>query len=162
MKNKFKIIFASLCVLCASALSASAFDVPTQAPAISQMVTNVAVPNNGSTNLTATINLPIGPALLDYLTLSSSTVCTNTPVNGNTTISWKFAFDSARTNFINSGTLVYANTSTTNAWGMTNIPAVWWRGATAMQVTSVATTGQTNGANGSVIGQTTSVFLRKP
>lgn len=164
MKNKF--ILALLTVMTLLFLVGTA-RAQVSSPRITSLCTNTVVPNNGSTNLNLNTTVSIGAPFADYLTLYANTVCTNIPVNGNTTLTWKFAYDAPQgtnatgTNFINPGTLVYPNTSTTNAPAMTNIPAILWRGCTGFQLTSLATTGQTNGGNGSLIGQSTSVFLNQ-
>jgi hypothetical protein len=104
----------------------------------------------------------------DYLTLWASSYCSNTPVIGNSTITWKFAWDlpsgtnATGTNFMPGGTTVFVNNGTTVVDCFTNIPSIYWHGANAIQLTSIATAGQTNGSNGNNIGQTTSVWLIQP
>jgi len=101
----------------------------------------------------------------DYLTLWSTSQCTNTPVTGNTTVTWKFAWDlpsgtnTTGTNFQGGGTSVFVNNGQTVVPSYTNIPSIWWRGANAIEITTIVTAGQTNAANGSLIGQTTSYYL---
>jgi hypothetical protein len=122
--------------------------------------------------LTLNINTNIftgGVPGADYITLWATSQCTNsTAVAGNSTITWKFAWDAPvgtntiGTNFQGGGTLVFVNNGTTVVNSYTNIPAIWYRGANGFQYTSI-TGGQTNGGGGTVLtGQKASVYLIQP
>ena len=144
---------------------------PVRAQVTSQranLLTTTALTNAQTATLNISTNILVGPPYADYLTLYYTSICTNPLVVGNNTVTWKFAFDppvgtnATGTNFIGGGTAVFVNTGTTNCSGFTNIPAIWWRTANAIQLTSFQTAGQTNGSNGQLIGQTASVFLLQP
>lgn len=130
-------------------------------PRTSTLVNNQLITNLQTVTFNLTTNVFLTAAYQHNLTLWAQTVTTNIPVNGNTVVSWKFAYDPAGTNFINPGSLTFANTSTTNATGFTNIPPIIFDGATAFELTTAATTGNTNGGNGNDIGQRTSVWLNQ-
>jgi hypothetical protein len=130
------------------------------------LLTTQGFTNAVTKTLNINTNLIVGSTYYsDYLTLWSTSQCTNTPVTGNTTITWKFAWDlpsgtnATGTNFQGGGTMVFVNNGQTVVNNYTNIPSIYWRGANAVQLTSIQTAGNTNGVNGDVIGQTTSVWL---
>ena len=168
MKNKFQFVIAVAALALATTqlpvLAQSTFTVPTQSivsPSVVPLVSSQTLSNAQTVTLNVSTNINTGWPYADFLPLWSTTVCTNPLVVGTTTVSWAFAWDSAGANFIQSGSFAYNNTGTTNASGFTNIPAIFWRGATAFKVSTVTTTGQTNGSNGSLIGQSTSVYLQR-
>ena len=172
IKRIHRFALGELLIICCLIGLLAAFALPSRAqdqqgfPRRSYLLTTSALTNAQTLTLSINTNLIGGSTYYaDYLTLWSSSYCSNTPVIGNTTITWKFAWDlpsgtnTTGTNFMAGGTTVFVNNGQTVVDCFTNIPAIFWRGANAMQLTSIQTAGQTNGSNGGLIGQTTSVWL---
>ena len=96
------------------------------------------------------------------MVLWGSVVCTNPLVAGTVTAKAKFAYDQAATNFVSTTepvALILPCTGSANSVAATNITAATYDGATGIEVTTLVTTGQTNGANGGYIGQTVNLYL---
>jgi hypothetical protein len=133
------------------------------APRVQALAVNVGLTNVQTLTLNSATNVWLFPAYQHGWTFWGNTVCTNANVVGTTTATLKLAYDTTQTNFIVTvpQTLVLANLGTTNSYNATNIPASVFDGATAVEVSTVVTTGQTNGANGALTGQTFNLFLNQ-